>query len=142
MHQEFLTIPFGFNLELVLTPWKLIGFIGVGLFAGRWVVQLHASRKAGKPELPRAFWYMSLAGSAMVLSYFIFGKNDAVGILSNLMPCAIAGYNLHLDIHHRRRTLEAAAAAALDPAVDPEPPGVHPPADPSPPPGPDPGGRP
>lgn len=118
MNEEILVLHLGFGTPLVLTPWKLIGFVGVALFAGRWLVQLRASRKAGKPELPRAFWYMSLAGSAMVLSYFIFGKNDAVGIMANLMPCGIAGYNLYLDITHHRRTRAAAAAATLEPAMD------------------------
>lgn len=107
MNEEILTLNLFFGTPLVLTPWKIVGFVGVALFAGRWLVQLHASRRTGKPELPRAFWYMSLAGSAMILSYFIFGKNDAVGILANSMPCAIAAYNLYLDIGHGRRVRAA-----------------------------------
>lgn len=90
---------------LVVTPWKIIGFLGVALFAGRWFVQLHFSHKARKPTFPLAFWYMSLSGSLLVLSYFIFGKNDSVGILSNLSPALIAGYNLFLEVTHRKRTL-------------------------------------
>jgi lipid-A-disaccharide synthase-like uncharacterized protein len=34
----------------------------------------------------------------MVTSYFIWGKNDAVGILTNLLPAGVALYNLVLDI--------------------------------------------
>lgn len=88
----------------VLTPWKLIGYLGVGLFAGRWFVQLHVSRKLGKPALPRLFWYMSMTGSILLLTYFIFGKNDSVGILSNLMPTFVASYNLYLDFTHQIRS--------------------------------------
>ncbi len=89
-------------LGVVVTPWKLIGYIGTALFAARWFVQLHASRRHGKPVMPRLFWYMSIAGSFMVLAYFIFGKNDSVGILSNIFPAFVASYNLYLDIRTRR----------------------------------------
>jgi lipid-A-disaccharide synthase-like uncharacterized protein len=44
------------------------------------------------------FWYMSVTGSVLLLAYFTFGKNDSVGILSNLFPALIAGYNLYLDL--------------------------------------------
>ena len=53
-----------------------------------------------KPVLPRTFWYMSVVGSCLLLSYFIFGKNDSVGILSNLFPMFVAAYNLFLDFKH------------------------------------------
>ena len=34
----------------------------------------------------------------MVTSYFIWGKNDAVGVLTNLLPASVAFYNLVMDI--------------------------------------------
>lgn len=82
---------------VVVTPWKLIGYLGVLLFAGRWFVQLLASRIKGKVVMPRMFWYMSISGSFLLLSYFVFGKNDSVGILSNAFPLFVALYNLYLD---------------------------------------------
>jgi lipid-A-disaccharide synthase-like uncharacterized protein len=87
---------------VTITPWKLVGYLGVTLFAGRWFVQLIASRRAGKPQLPTLFWYMSATGSALLLSYFIFGKNDSVGVLSNLFPAFVSFYNLYLDTKNRR----------------------------------------
>lgn len=87
----------------VVTPMKIIGFIGMALFSGRWFVQFYASRKSGKPTVPRSFWYMSLVGTVCLLSYFSFGKRDSVGFLSNLFPAFVAGYNLYLDITHQRR---------------------------------------
>ena len=83
------------------SPWKLIGWGGALMFSGRWLVQLIASKRYGKPVVPRAFWYMSILGSLMTLSYFVFGKNDAVGILGNLFPAFTATYSLYLDIRHR-----------------------------------------
>ena len=88
---------------VVITPWKLVGYLGVVLFAGRWVVQVLATRSHGKPVIPRAFWIMSVSGSALLLSYFIFGKNDSVGVLSNLFPTGVAVYNLVMDIRARRQ---------------------------------------
>jgi lipid-A-disaccharide synthase-like uncharacterized protein len=84
---------------LHVTPWKLIGYLGALMFAGRWMVQFLASRKAGKPVIPRLFWYMSVVGSLMTLSYFLFSKkSDSVGVLQNLFPAFTAFYSLYLDI--------------------------------------------
>ena len=99
-----------------ITGWKLIGYSGVLLFAGRWLVQMWASRKQGRPTMPRLFWYMSLTGSLLVLSYFIFGKNDSVGILSNLFPCLVASYNLYLD----RKSSAILQSSSPLPAPSPE----------------------
>jgi lipid-A-disaccharide synthase-like uncharacterized protein len=87
---------------IVITPWKLIGYFGVTLFAGRWFVQLYASRLLRKPVVPRLFWYMSITGSLLLLGYFTFGKNDSVGVLSNIFPMFVAMYNLYLDIKSQR----------------------------------------
>lgn len=95
---EVLFTPFG----LVITPMKLIGYAGVAMFSGRWFVQMYASRKHKKPVIPRAFWYLSLAGTTCLLAYFVFGKNDSVGVLSNLFPAFVSIYNLYLDVTHKR----------------------------------------
>jgi lipid-A-disaccharide synthase-like uncharacterized protein len=85
--------------DIVITPWKAIGYLGVGLFAGRWLVQMAATRKRGRPAFPGLFWTMSILGSVLLLSYFIWGKNDSVGVLSNLFPMVVALYNLVM--HYR-----------------------------------------
>jgi len=87
---------------VTLTPWKLVGFLGTAMFVGRWAVQVYASRVRGEPTVPRSFWYMSIVGSLLLLGYFTFGKNDSVGILSNLFPALIAVYNLYLDLRGPR----------------------------------------
>ncbi len=87
---------------LTITPWKLVGYLGVALFAGRWFVQVFYSRRHGRPVVPTVFWLMSISGSLLLLAYFTFGKNDSVGVLSNLFPAAVAGYNLALDLRHKR----------------------------------------
>jgi lipid-A-disaccharide synthase-like uncharacterized protein len=88
----------GVYFGVVITPWKLVGLVGGVMFMTRWIVQAWATKRAGRPMIPRSFWIISLMGSAMVTSYFIWGKNDAVGILTNLLPAGVALYNLVLDI--------------------------------------------
>src|SRR5687768_8857324 len=99
MNQTWFTIA-----GLTITPMKLIGYAGVIMFSGRWFVQMYASRKHKKPVIPRSFWYLSLAGTLCLLSYFIFGKNDSVGVPSNLFPAFVAIYNLYLDLTNQRRS--------------------------------------
>jgi lipid-A-disaccharide synthase-like uncharacterized protein len=91
---------------ITITPWKLVGYVGVFLFTGRWFVQLFASRRAGQPVMPRLFWYMSVSGSTLLLLYFTLGKNDSVGILSNLFPIFVSSYNLYLDIKKSRHEVD------------------------------------
>ncbi len=104
MTSDFLNTPISW-LEwtgIVITGWKLIGYTGALMFGGRWLVQFIASKRAGKPVMPRVFWYMSILGSLMTLCYFLFSsKQDSVGVLQNLFPTFTAGYSLYLDIRHR-----------------------------------------
>ena len=105
-----MNVPSGMNDQILwlslfglhVTPWKIIGYVGVLMFGGRWLVQFIASRRAGKPVIPRVFWYMSVVGSLMSLSYFsLSAKQDSVGVLGNLFPAFTAMYSLYLDIRHR-----------------------------------------
>jgi lipid-A-disaccharide synthase-like uncharacterized protein len=96
---------------LHITGWKLVGYLGVTLFAGRWFVQMAYSRRHGRPVVPTVFWIMSISGSLLLLAYFVLGKNDSVGILSNLFPGAVAVYNLVLDLQHKRGNGEQAASS-------------------------------
>ncbi len=102
-----MTEPIGVFLNVTVTPWKLVGYLGVALFAGRWVVQMVATQKRGRPAIPGLFWTMSIAGSALLLAYFTWGKNDSVGILSNLFPMAVALYN---QVMHRRASKSSEVA--------------------------------
>jgi lipid-A-disaccharide synthase-like uncharacterized protein len=99
MNQELLWLAW---TGMHVTSWKLIGYTGALMFGGRWLVQLIASKRAKKPVIPRLFWYMSVLGSLLSLSYFLFSaKQDSVGVLQNLFPTFTACYSLYLDIRHR-----------------------------------------
>jgi lipid-A-disaccharide synthase-like uncharacterized protein len=81
-------------LTYELTPWKVVGLTGMALFTSRWFVQMYYTRKQRRVVVPMAFWWLSVCGSALLLTYFIFGKNDSVGILSNTFPAFVSVYNL------------------------------------------------
>jgi lipid-A-disaccharide synthase-like uncharacterized protein len=55
--------------------------------------------------MPRSF-VMSISGSLLLQSDFVFGKNDSVGILSNLFPLAVALSNLSLDSRKGKPTAD------------------------------------
>lgn len=99
---EVIAVVFGVSL----TPWKLLGYAGAAMFAGRWIPQMLATRSQGRVVVPQSFWAMSVAGSALLLAYFVFGKNDSVGVLSNLFPMGVAIYNW---VTHLRNAREAEA---------------------------------
>lgn len=105
MHEPIFKFDF-MGHPVVIVPWKLVGYFGVLMFGFRWFPQMMASRKAGRVRMPRVFWLMSVLGSISLLSYFIFGKNDSVGILSNLFPSFVAFYNLYLDLKNARKDRE------------------------------------
>lgn len=86
------------------SAWKIVGFVGMALFTSRWFVQLYYTRKLKHVVMPVAFWWLSVFGSLMLLAYFTVGKNDSVGILSNLFPAFVSVYNLAVHLRGKRRT--------------------------------------
>lgn len=88
---------------MVLTGWKGLGLAGALCFASRWFVQVRHRRRTRSAEMPTSFWLISVIGAALTSAYFIWGKNDSVGILQNVLPLSVAVYNLWLDLAHRRR---------------------------------------
>jgi lipid-A-disaccharide synthase-like uncharacterized protein len=89
--------------QFELTPWKIVGLLGSLLFTSRWFVQLYYTRKLGKVVMPLAFWWLSVMGSVMLLAYFVIGKNDSIGIISNFFPAFVSVYNLAVHLRHRKR---------------------------------------
>jgi lipid-A-disaccharide synthase-like uncharacterized protein len=75
--------------------WILVGFAGQALFSARFIVQWLASERARRSVVPRAFWYLSLAGSAVLLAYAIH-RSDPVFIAGQSAGLAIYLRNIHL----------------------------------------------
>ncbi|HEX5136015.1 MAG TPA: lipid-A-disaccharide synthase N-terminal domain-containing protein [Planctomycetota bacterium] len=88
------------------------GYFGQALFAGRVIYQWFASERAGRVVVPRGYWWMSLAGSALVLAYGV-GKHNLVFVMSVLPGTVIAYLNLRIRRKARRRKLLPWAVALL-----------------------------
>ena len=73
----------------------IIGFIGQGLFASRFIVQWIYSEKKGRSSIPVIFWYLSISGGLGLLTYAIFRK-DPVIILGQTFGILIYIRNLVL----------------------------------------------
>ena len=91
--------------DFQVTPWKAVGFLGTLMFTSRWFVQLYYTRKHKRVVMPLSFWILSVCGSALLLAYFIAGKNDSVGILSNFFPVFVSAYNLVVHLRHHKNNL-------------------------------------
>jgi lipid-A-disaccharide synthase-like uncharacterized protein len=86
----------------VETWWLAVGFFAQLLFSARFIVQWIASERAGKSVVPLAFWFLSLAGGSLLLSYAIWRK-DPVFIVGQCAGVLIYSRNLHLILkkkHH------------------------------------------
>jgi lipid-A-disaccharide synthase-like uncharacterized protein len=75
--------------------WVMIGLGGQMAFTARFLVQWIASEKAGRSTVPVAFWYFSIVGGTILLSYAIY-RADPVFILGQSMGVIIYSRNLWL----------------------------------------------
>lgn len=55
--------------------WVVIGFLGQAAFFMRFFVQWVASERVRKSVVPRAFWFFSIAGGTILLSYAIWRRD-------------------------------------------------------------------
>lgn len=76
--------------EPVLFMWHLFGFCGALLFASRFWVQWWFSEKIQKSYLGVTFWWMSLIGALLTLTYALYIKDviTALGYVTGIIPYA------------------------------------------------------
>ena len=56
----------------------IIGFIGQGFFASRFLIQWVYSEKKGESSIPVIFWYISIIGGVALLTYAILRKDPVI----------------------------------------------------------------
>ena len=78
----------------------IIGFLGQGLFASRFIVQWIYSEKKKKSSIPVSFWYLSIFGGIGLLIYAI-SRKDPVIITGQLFGILIYTRNLILIYRNR-----------------------------------------
>tara|TARA_B100001758_G_C18375118_1_gene593779 strand:- start:1067 stop:1435 length:369 start_codon:yes stop_codon:yes gene_type:complete len=84
----FLDIYLSKNPENIMI---IIGFGGQALFAARFLIQWIRSESAQKSVIPIAFWYFSITGGIVLLTYAIWRKD----------PVIIAGQSVGVLIYAR-----------------------------------------
>ena len=82
--------------------WLALGFLGQACFASRFLVQWLVSERAGRSVVPRAFWYLSIAGGSIVLCYAIW-RRDPVFIVGQSAGLLVYLRNLILLRREDRR---------------------------------------
>jgi len=61
--------------------WKVIGWMGNAVFSSRFLVQWYATEKRKRVVVPTAFWWLSLLGSLLLLTYGLH-QRDSVFIFA------------------------------------------------------------
>jgi lipid-A-disaccharide synthase-like uncharacterized protein len=77
----------------------IVGFTGQALFTARMLVQWYASERQKDSTVPISFWWLSIVGSVLLLSYAIY-RRDPVIIVGQLTGTLVYSRNLVL-IHQR-----------------------------------------
>ena len=80
---------------MTVIQWVIIGFIGQALFGARFIIQWIVSEKRGESTIPLAFWYCSIGGSIVLLTYAIH-REDPVFIVGQSLGSIIYIRNLIL----------------------------------------------
>src|SRR5262245_32243897 len=75
--------------------WILVGFVGQMLFTARFVVQWLVSERQGDSVMPVIFWWLSLIGGAVMLSYAI-SRRDPVCVTGQAVGLLVYSRNLML----------------------------------------------
>ena len=75
--------------------WATIALIGQFVFAGRFIIQWIASELKKRSHVPNSFWFLSLIGSLILLSYSVHIKNP-IFMLAFSLNTVIYLRNIHL----------------------------------------------
>ena len=85
--------------------WLAAGFLGQAFFSMRFLVQWIASERRKESVIPVYFWYFSIGGGLMLLTYAIH-RQDPVFILWQAAGLLVYSRNLYL-IHRKRQPATA-----------------------------------
>ncbi len=85
-----------------MNSWLVVGFFGQFLFSMRFLIQWLTSERQKKSVIPISFWYFSLGGAVVLLTYAIYRK-DPVFILGQSVGLVIYIRNLVLIARHKEK---------------------------------------
>jgi lipid-A-disaccharide synthase-like uncharacterized protein len=94
--------------------WKAVGWAGNVAFTARFLVQWYATEKHKQVVVPLMFWWLSIAGSWLILAYSI-SRKDAVFIVANLFNWIPYVRNLVIQRRHKKAHLDCPKCATVCP---------------------------
>ena len=92
-----------------IDAWDILGFVAQLLFASRFLFQWLASERRGHSYVPVYFWWISLAGAALLLVYCLGLARPPVPIMAGQV-FGFSVYARNLVLIRRKRRLDEAAA--------------------------------
>ena len=81
--------------------WLTVGLVAQLMFSARFLIQWITSERMGRSVIPSAFWYFSLGGGLLLLTYGFY-RGEPVIILGQSFGIIVYTRNLWL-IHAERR---------------------------------------
>jgi lipid-A-disaccharide synthase-like uncharacterized protein len=90
--------------------WLSLGLFGQLLFTGRMIVQWIVSERHGTSIVPPMFWWMSLVGSLLLLSYFMW-RRDPIGLLGQAFGSFVYLRNIIWILEGKKISVAASAQA-------------------------------
>jgi lipid-A-disaccharide synthase-like uncharacterized protein len=108
--------PDGRFLGIQWSVLEVVGWLGNAVFCSRFFVQWYATERRKQVVVPALFWWLSLAGSLLLLSYAVLDKKGPVIIFAYAFTWI--PYIRNLVIHHRHENLRRPCpeCGALSPA--------------------------
>jgi len=103
-----LLAPGGHLFGIDWNTWKIVGWSGNVIFFSRFIVQWFATERRKQVVVPTAFWWLSILGTLILLSYSAFYRKDSVFIFAYAFSWI--PYVRNLIIHSRH--LEAHTSCA------------------------------
>ncbi len=92
--------------------WATVGLLGQGVFTARFVVQWLSSERKRDTVVPEAFWWLSLGGGLVTLTYAIHLQSLAF-MLGQSMGLFVYVRNLMLISKRKKREAKQMRRSAL-----------------------------
>ena len=93
--------------------WIGIGFFGQALFSARFLVQWIASERRRESVVPTYFWFFSIGGGMVLLTYAIH-RRDVVFAVGQACGLFVYARNLYFVYRGRRRAMPGATISLAE----------------------------
>jgi lipid-A-disaccharide synthase-like uncharacterized protein len=92
-------------LKVKLDTWLVLGLVAQGMFTMRFLVQWIASERARASVIPVAFWFFSIGGSVLLLTYALY-RRDPVFIVGQAFGLVVYIRNLYFIINRQKSFIQ------------------------------------